>query len=67
MGRMMLKILTPILLASFALGGCVAYAPAPPPPHHYGYRDGDGPPRHDADRDGVPNRYDRAPNNPYYR
>ena len=41
---------------------------APPPPRHYrhdrrwdnrrgGYRDND--------RDGVPNRYDRRPNNPY--
>jgi hypothetical protein len=27
--------------------------------HHYGWRDNDG--------DGVPNRYDRAPNNPYRR
>nr|WP_175544908.1 hypothetical protein [Variovorax sp. OV329] len=66
----MLKILTPLLLATFALGGCVAYEPAPPP-HHYGYRDGPPPPRYDGDRDrdrdGVPNRYDRAPNNPNYR
>ncbi|MBP6894863.1 MULTISPECIES: hypothetical protein [Pseudacidovorax] len=45
------------------------YGPPPryygPPPHHY-HR----PPHHrrgwgDADRDGVPNRYDRRPHNPY--
>jgi len=60
------KILTPILLAAVALGGCVAYEPSPPPPH-YGYHDRGAPPRHDNDRDGVPNRYDRAPNNPNHR
>ena len=55
------------------------YAPPPPPRHYYGpgyYR---GPDRHygrrwddrprygrrDNDGDGVPNRYDRRPNNPY--
>ena len=33
-------------------------------PGHYHY----APARwRDADRDGVPNRYDRAPTNPYYR
>ena len=55
------------------------YAPPPPPRHYHPgyYRDG----RHydhgrrwddrrhygrrDSDRDGVPNRYDRRPNNPY--
>ena len=30
--------------------------------HHHGHRHG---PWGDADRDGVPNRYDRAPGNPY--
>ena len=67
----MTKILTPLLLAAFALGGCVAYEPSPPPRPHYGYsdRDRDGvPDRHrDRDHDRVPDRYDRAPNNPYYR
>ncbi|CAN5903071.1 hypothetical protein BH11PSE13_BH11PSE13_39130 [soil metagenome] len=51
------------------------YRPAPPPRHYYApnrYRHGDrrwdnrrG--RGDRDRDGVPNRFDRAPNNPYRR
>lgn len=48
------------------------YAP-PPPPRHYRHdrrwddrRHGGGY-RRDNDRDGVPNRYDRAPNNPYRR
>jgi len=68
----MMKILTPVLLASLCLGGCVAYEPSPPPPRHYGYhdRDRDGVPnRYDNDRDNdrVPNRYDRAPNNPNHR
>ncbi|WP_399680958.1 hypothetical protein [Xenophilus sp.] len=53
------------------------YRPAPPPryvappyyghgPRHHYYRDHHR--RHgwrDNDRDGVPNRYDRRPNNPY--
>ncbi|MET0540392.1 MAG: hypothetical protein ABWZ88_01420 [Variovorax sp.] len=62
---------TVLLLAAAAvtaLSGCVAvpydagYSRAEPPPPHArdrGYRDRDG--------DGVPNRYDRAPNNPAYR
>jgi hypothetical protein len=51
------------------------YAP-PPPPRYYGpprhyhgpdryYRDGRRYGRRDSDGDGVPNRYDRRPNNPY--
>lgn len=50
------------------------YAP-PPPPRYYGHRYHGpqryyrAPPRHygrrDNDRDGVPNRFDRRPNNPY--
>ena len=66
----MIKLITPLLLACLALGGCVAYDPSPPPQHHYGYRDNDRHGNrhdHDRDNDGVPNRYDRAPNNPYYR
>ena len=63
---------TVLLLSAIAgaslLGGCVGYVPvqepapavvvrsAPPPPPR-AYRDRDG--------DGVPNRYDRRPNDPY--
>lgn len=55
------------------------YAPPPPPVyygprHHWERRDYYGGYRHghhggwrDNDRDGVPNRYDYAPNNPYRR
>jgi len=51
--------------------------PPPPPHYHPGYQRGHGyyhrdryggGRRHgyrDSDRDGVPNRYDRRPNNPY--
>ena len=61
---------TAMLLAALcgfgALGGCVGFVPVPvgggydahyhsPPPRAYRDRDGDG----------VPNRYDRRPNNPY--
>ncbi|HEY1102611.1 MAG TPA: hypothetical protein VGE70_04230 [Burkholderiaceae bacterium] len=62
-------VLVGAVLAATVLSGCVVY------PHgggrHYhsqpGY-DGGGPgPRayRDRDRDGVPNRYDRRPGNPY--
>jgi hypothetical protein len=59
---------TVLLLAAAALtalSGCVAvpydagYSRAEPPPRAHG--------RGDRDRDGVPNRYDRAPDNPAYR
>ena len=39
------------------LSACVV---APAPVHQPGYV-------HDRDRDGVPNRYDRRPDNPYRR
>lgn len=66
-----MKTLIPLLLtaAAAALTGCVAVPydagppagayysrPAPPPPHGA---------RRDYDRDGVPDRYDRRPDNPY--
>ncbi|WP_164546765.1 MULTISPECIES: hypothetical protein [unclassified Variovorax] len=56
----MTKTLAILLAASAILAGCVV-APydRPPPRPHYGYGD------RDRDRDGVPNRYDRSPNNPY--
>ncbi|WP_213955235.1 MULTISPECIES: hypothetical protein [unclassified Variovorax] len=61
---------TVLLLAAAAitaLSGCVAvpydagYSRAEPPPHARGRGD------RDRDGDGVPNRYDRAPDNPAYR
>ncbi|TFZ06291.1 hypothetical protein EZ313_06505 [Ramlibacter henchirensis] len=64
---------TVLLLAAVcgasALAGCVGFVPVPAGPvevqgayHHH-----PGPPRHmrDRDGDGVPNRYDRRPGNPY--
>ena len=53
----MTKTLALLLAASAILAGCVV-APYDrgPPPRGHGY---------DRDRDGVPNRYDRRPNNPY--
>ena len=50
--RLVLIALSAVTLAT-TLSACVV-APARP---GYGY--------HDRDRDGVPNRYDRHPNNPY--
>ncbi|MFL6691836.1 MAG: hypothetical protein ACJ8GO_02640 [Ramlibacter sp.] len=61
---------TVLLLAAVAglsaLGGCVGFVPVPVGPgYHGGYYS--APPRayRDRDGDGVPNRYDRRPNNPY--
>jgi PBP1b-binding outer membrane lipoprotein LpoB len=49
-----------LVLAALTLSGCVV-APydnyRPPPPRGGAYMD--------RDRDGVPNRYDRRPDNPY--
>ncbi len=53
----MTKTLAILLAASAILAGCVAVPYDRPPPsrgQQYG----------DRDRDGVPNRYDRNPNNP---
>ena len=51
-----------LVLAALALSGCIV-APydnyRPPPPRGGAYMD------RDRDHDGVPNRYDRRPNNPY--
>ena len=55
-----------------ALAGCVGFVPAPVPVGvhveggHGGHHTGP-PPRawRDRDGDGVPNRYDRRPRNPY--
>jgi hypothetical protein len=57
------------VVAALSLTGCVAYAE----PGYYGYRDNgyrdhgyrnNNGYRRDRDGDGVPNRYDRRPNNP---
>ena len=56
----MRKLATALIAAATLLSGCVVYDPAYHGHHgrgYYGYRDRDG--------DGVPNRYDRRPNNPY--
>ena len=69
LGRM--KILIPFLLAGAALTGCVAvpYDAGPPPGTYYNSRPAPPPPhaagRPHYDRDGVPDRYDRRPDNPY--
>ena len=63
-----MKKLAVVLVAIGSLAGCVAY----PVDGGYGYHDrdhrsyrGDGGGYRDRDRDGVPNRYDRRPGNPY--
>jgi hypothetical protein len=80
-GEMMKAFLLPAAAVCTMLGGCVAVPVSDPGVHvsgsarvynHPGY----GPPRHahphyprgqvyDRDGDGVPNRHDRRPNNPY--
>ena len=65
-----MKALIPLLMAgaAAALAGCVAVPyDAGPPPRAYYSRPAPPPPgaRRDYDRDGVPDRYDRRPNNPY--
>jgi hypothetical protein len=56
-GKVMKKIALVIVVLS-SLAGCIV-APLPGPGHGRGYRG------HDRDGDGVSNRYDRRPNNPY--
>ena len=66
-----MKALISILLAGTALAGCVAvpYDAGPPPGAYYSRPAPPPPPppgaRRDYDRDGVPDRYDRRPDNPY--
>ncbi|MDM0035680.1 hypothetical protein QTI33_26340 [Variovorax sp. J22P271] len=66
-----MKTLFPLLLAgaAAALTGCVAvpYDAGPPPGAYYSRPAPPPPPgaRRDYDRDGVPDRYDRRPDNPY--
>ena len=50
-----------------ALTGCVGFVPVPAVGYYGEARYHSPPPRayRDRDGDGVPNRYDRRPNNPY--
>ena len=61
-----MKILAAIVLVMTSLTGCVAYPVpydnGPPQGHHGGYQNRGG---GDRDGDGVRNRDDRRPNNPY--
>jgi len=50
------KLLLAMLAAASLLSGCVVVDPHP---YHDGQHHGD------RDRDGVPNRYDARPGNPY--
>jgi len=62
-----MKKLVLALTAVVGLAGCIVYDS----PERYGYghdryyRDHDGSRRYDRDGDGVPNRYDRRPGDPY--
>ena len=63
-----MKKLAAALIAISSLAGCVAYPVDAGYGHRgYGYHDRDPGYRYDRDRDhdGVPNRYDRRPDNPY--
>ena len=56
----MKKLAAVLIAVATLLSGCVAY-----PVYHDGHRGGQGYSGHrDRDGDGVPNRYDRRPNNP---
>ena len=56
----MKKIIACLLVASSVLAGCVAVEPV----YRGDYRAGYGYHERDRDHDGVPNRYDRYPDNP---
>ena len=64
---MKLLVTQVLALAAVALAGCVAvpYDAGPPPRAYYGRPVPPPHPMHDYDRDGVPDRYDRHPDNPY--
>ena len=62
-----MKKLLVVLLAVSGLSGCVVY-PVDSGPGYYGrhgHYDGGRRAYRDRDGDGVPNRYDRRPDNPY--
>ncbi|RYE78673.1 MAG: hypothetical protein EOO80_08075 [Oxalobacteraceae bacterium] len=65
----MKKLLIPLASAALLLSGCIAVPYNAGAGYHRSYdrEPYSAPSRHyrDRDRDGVPNRYDRAPANPY--
>ena len=65
----MKKVISLLAATTVLLSGCIAVPYDTGVRHHPSYqRDRYGPPAHvyhDRDGDGVANRYDRAPGNPY--
>lgn len=63
------KVILALAATSALLSGCIAVPYDASIGYHQGYERGHyGPPARayrDRDGDGVPNRYDRAPGNPY--
>jgi hypothetical protein len=62
-----MKKLALVLIAIGGLSGCVAYPVAGGHDEYRGYHEREGVAHRayrDRDRDGVPNRYDRRPDNP---
>ena len=60
----MKKLAVFLIAISSLLSGCVVYDPAYRDGGHRGDRDGASHRDHDRDRDGVPDREDRRPNDP---
>ena len=66
----MRKLILPLTAASILLSGCVVapYDPVGPGYYRHPHQSYYGPPGRgyrDRDGDGMPNRYDRMPGNPY--
>jgi hypothetical protein len=59
----MKTVIACLLIASSVLTGCIAVEPAYRGDYRGDYRGGYGHRDRDRDHDGVPNRYDRAPDN----
>jgi len=60
----MKKLVVLLIAITSLLSGCVVYDPAYRDGRHRGDHDGSWNRDHDRDRDGVPDREDRRPNNP---
>jgi len=65
-----ISLLLAAICGASALAGCVGYVPVPADvgisaTYSDGYYGGQQRGYRDRDRDGVPNRVDRRPNNPY--